>query len=120
MPRYLRHPDGAFAEADDNQADWLQTGVQDALVEPVGALDVAAACGKLARDPDEAVESDEPYGGHRPYPGQDLCRLPGYRRVLDIQQQPHQLFRSLRNIDERAVCATTLEPVDGSHEIGGA
>ncbi|GGY58591.1 hypothetical protein GCM10010342_52900 [Streptomyces anulatus] len=45
----------AFAEADDNQADWLQTGVHDALVEPVGALDVAAACGKLARDPDEAV-----------------------------------------------------------------
>ncbi|KND38213.1 hypothetical protein IQ60_00100 [Streptomyces europaeiscabiei] len=47
-----------------------------------------------------------------------VCRV--YRRVLDIQQQPHQLFRSLRNIDERAVCATTLEPVDGSQEIGGA
>ncbi len=45
----------AVAESDDNQADWLQTGVHDALVEPGGALDVAAACGKLARDPDEAV-----------------------------------------------------------------
>ncbi|WP_392972742.1 hypothetical protein [Streptomyces sp. LN245] len=44
----------AVAEADDNQADWLQTGVHDALVG--GSVpDVAAACGKLARDPEEAV-----------------------------------------------------------------
>ncbi|MEE1931306.1 hypothetical protein V1J52_24575 [Streptomyces sp. TRM 70351] len=45
----------AVAEADDNQADWLQTGVHDVFVGPGGALDVAAACGKLARDPEEAV-----------------------------------------------------------------
>ncbi|MET7350905.1 hypothetical protein [Streptomyces mirabilis] len=45
----------AVAEADDNQADWLQTGVCDALVGPDGVPDVAAVCGKLARDPDEAV-----------------------------------------------------------------
>lgn len=45
----------AVAEADDNQADWLQTGVYDALVGPDGVPDVAAACGKLARDPEEAV-----------------------------------------------------------------
>ncbi|MYR42893.1 hypothetical protein GTW67_12865 [Streptomyces sp. SID5910] len=45
----------AAAEADDNQADWLQTGVHDALVGPDGAPDVAAACRKLARDPEEAV-----------------------------------------------------------------
>ncbi|MGI5171803.1 hypothetical protein ACQEU3_46410 [Spirillospora sp. CA-253888] len=45
----------AVVRADDNHADWLQTGVHDALVGPDGAPDVAAACGKLARDPDEAV-----------------------------------------------------------------
>ncbi|MFD7917159.1 hypothetical protein ACFV30_41900 [Streptomyces sp. NPDC059752] len=45
----------AVAEADDNQADWLQTGVHDALAGPGGVPDVAAACGKLARDPEEAV-----------------------------------------------------------------
>lgn len=45
----------AVAEADDNQADWLQTGVCDALVGLDGVPDVAAVCGKLARDPDEAV-----------------------------------------------------------------
>lgn len=45
----------AVAEADDNQADWLQTGVYDALVGLGGVPDVAAACGKLARDPEEAV-----------------------------------------------------------------
>ncbi|MFC9931593.1 hypothetical protein [Streptomyces sp. NPDC127190] len=38
----------AVAEADDNHADWLQTGVQDALVGPEDVPDVAAACGKLA------------------------------------------------------------------------
>lgn len=43
----------AVVEADVNQADWLQTGVHDALVGPGGPLDVAAACGKLARDPEE-------------------------------------------------------------------
>lgn len=45
----------AVAEADGSQADWLQTGVHDALVEPDGVPDVAAACGKLARDQEEAV-----------------------------------------------------------------
>ncbi|MEV3923614.1 hypothetical protein [Actinomadura coerulea] len=45
----------AATEADDNQADWLQTGVLDALVGPDGVRDVAAACGKLVRDPEEAV-----------------------------------------------------------------
>lgn len=45
----------AVAEADDNQAEWLQTGVHDALVGPSGVPGVAAACGKLARDPEEAV-----------------------------------------------------------------
>ncbi|MEW2574200.1 hypothetical protein [Streptomyces sp. NPDC047070] len=45
----------AVAEADDNQADWLQTGVQDALRGGNSVPDIAAACGKLARDPEEAV-----------------------------------------------------------------
>ncbi|QYA99052.1 HEAT repeat domain-containing protein [Streptomyces anulatus] len=45
----------AVAEADDNQADWLQTGVHDALVGPDGVQDVAAACAKLSRDQEEAV-----------------------------------------------------------------
>ncbi|MFF4522611.1 HEAT repeat domain-containing protein [Streptomyces bluensis] len=45
----------AVAEADDNQANWLQTGVHDALVGPDGVPDLAAACGELARDPEEAV-----------------------------------------------------------------
>ncbi|MGW5235275.1 hypothetical protein ACWEQU_23985 [Streptomyces nodosus] len=45
----------AVAEADDNQADWLQTGVHDALAGTDGVPDVAAVCGQLARDPEEAV-----------------------------------------------------------------
>ncbi|MGW5781323.1 HEAT repeat domain-containing protein [Streptomyces sp. NPDC003863] len=45
----------AAAEADDNQSDWLQTGVQDALVDPDGVPEVAATCRKLARDREEAV-----------------------------------------------------------------
>ncbi|MEV5947589.1 hypothetical protein [Streptomyces sp. NPDC051993] len=45
----------AVAEADGNQADWLQTGVHDALVGPDGVQDVAVACGKLAQDQEEAV-----------------------------------------------------------------
>ncbi|MEU8715062.1 hypothetical protein [Streptomyces sp. NPDC048663] len=45
----------AVAEADDHQADWLQTGVHDALVGPDGVPDVAAVCGKLAQDQEEAV-----------------------------------------------------------------
>ncbi len=45
----------AVAEADDSQADWLQTGVHDALVGPEGVPDIAAVCGQLARDPEEAV-----------------------------------------------------------------
>lgn len=45
----------AVVEADGNQADWLQTGVHDALVGPDDVPDVAAACGKLARDQEETV-----------------------------------------------------------------
>jgi hypothetical protein len=46
----------ALAEADDNQADWLHTGVHDALLGSDGVRDVvAAACGEIARDKDEAV-----------------------------------------------------------------
>ncbi|MFD7236894.1 hypothetical protein ACFWAT_16520 [Streptomyces syringium] len=44
----------AIAEADDNQADWLLTGVHDALVGPGGVPDVAAVCGKLAGNPEGA------------------------------------------------------------------
>ncbi|WP_406336103.1 hypothetical protein [Streptomyces sp. NBC_00203] len=45
----------AVVEADGNQADWLQTGVHDALAGPDGVPDVAAACGKLAQDQEEAA-----------------------------------------------------------------
>jgi HEAT repeat protein len=45
----------AVVEADGNQADWLQTGVHDALVGPGGVPDVAAACRNLAQDQEEAV-----------------------------------------------------------------
>ncbi|MGW2282311.1 hypothetical protein [Streptomyces sp. NPDC001770] len=45
----------AVAEGDGNQADWLQTGVHDALVGPDGVPDVAATCANLARDQEEAV-----------------------------------------------------------------
>lgn len=45
----------AVAEADGDHTDWLQTGVQDALVGPDGVPDVAAACGKLAQDQEAAV-----------------------------------------------------------------
>ncbi|MEU5756819.1 hypothetical protein [Streptomyces sp. NPDC047829] len=45
----------AVAEADGDHADWLQTGVHDALVGPDGVPDVAAACGQLAKDQEEAV-----------------------------------------------------------------
>ncbi|MGW2628763.1 HEAT repeat domain-containing protein [Streptomyces chattanoogensis] len=45
----------AVAEADDNRADWMGTGLYDAIVGPDGVPDVAAACGKLAGDPEEAV-----------------------------------------------------------------
>ncbi|WP_371619796.1 hypothetical protein [Streptomyces sp. NBC_00454] len=45
----------AVVEADENQADWLQTGVHDAHEGPDGLPDVAAACGKLARDQEGAV-----------------------------------------------------------------
>ncbi|MFI1291229.1 HEAT repeat domain-containing protein [Streptomyces sp. NPDC020792] len=45
----------AVAEADDSQVDWMQTGVHDALVGPDGVPDVAAVCGQLARDSEEAV-----------------------------------------------------------------
>jgi hypothetical protein len=45
----------AAAGADDNHADWMQTGVLDALTGAESAPDIAAACGQLARDPDEAV-----------------------------------------------------------------
>ncbi|MET8298510.1 hypothetical protein ABZW02_31355 [Streptomyces sp. NPDC005180] len=45
----------AIAEADDNHADWLQTGVHDALVGPDGVPDIAATCRKLVRDQEESV-----------------------------------------------------------------
>ncbi|MFH8253958.1 hypothetical protein [Streptomyces roseolus] len=45
----------AVSEADAPQADWLLTGVHDALVGPDGVSHVAAVCGQLARDPEEAV-----------------------------------------------------------------
>ncbi|MGW2324995.1 HEAT repeat domain-containing protein [Streptomyces sp. NPDC001700] len=45
----------AVAEADDNHADWLQTGVRDAFVGPDSVPDVAAVCGQLAHHPEEAV-----------------------------------------------------------------
>lgn len=45
----------AVAGADGHQADWLQTGVHDALVESDSVPDVPAACRALARDQDEAV-----------------------------------------------------------------
>ncbi|MEV0091416.1 hypothetical protein [Streptomyces sp. NPDC050738] len=45
----------AVAQADDNQGDWLQTGVQDAVLAPDSAPDVAAVCAQLAQDPDANV-----------------------------------------------------------------
>ncbi|MFE4828260.1 hypothetical protein [Streptomyces sp. NPDC056672] len=45
----------AVAEADDHRADWIQTGVQDALVRADGLPDVAAVCGQLAQDPEATV-----------------------------------------------------------------
>lgn len=45
----------AVAKADGDRADWLQTGVHDALVGPESVPDVATVCGKLAQDQEEAV-----------------------------------------------------------------
>ncbi|SEN80571.1 hypothetical protein [Actinacidiphila rubida] len=45
----------AVARADDGHADWIQTGVQDALAARDGKPDVVAACGQLAGHPDAAV-----------------------------------------------------------------
>ncbi|MGM9470283.1 hypothetical protein [Streptomyces murinus] len=45
----------AVAKADDVHADWLQTGVHDALVGSDDMPDFAAACGKLAQDQKEVV-----------------------------------------------------------------
>ncbi|MEW2563233.1 hypothetical protein [Streptomyces griseorubiginosus] len=45
----------AVVEADGNQAEWLETGVHDALAGPDGVPEVAAACRHLAQDQDEAV-----------------------------------------------------------------
>jgi hypothetical protein len=45
----------ALAEADDNQADWLETGVREALAGPDGVPGVAAACVNLTRDQEDAV-----------------------------------------------------------------
>lgn len=45
----------AVVEADDNHADWLQTGVHDALAGSDRVSYVAAVCGQLARHPEEAV-----------------------------------------------------------------
>ncbi|MES9558750.1 MULTISPECIES: hypothetical protein [unclassified Streptomyces] len=45
----------AVARADDSHVEWMQTGVHDALAGPDGVPDVAAVCGQLAQDPEEAV-----------------------------------------------------------------
>lgn len=45
----------AVAEADDSHADWMQTGVLDALGGPDSVPDLAAVCGRLARDSEAAV-----------------------------------------------------------------
>ncbi|MEU1802815.1 hypothetical protein [Streptomyces sp. NPDC019937] len=45
----------AVAEADDNHADWMQTGLHDALAGPGGVPDISAICGQLAGDPEAAV-----------------------------------------------------------------
>jgi HEAT repeat protein len=45
----------AIAEADANQADWLETGVHDALLGPDSVPDVAAACANLAQDQEDNV-----------------------------------------------------------------
>ncbi|MGW6142695.1 hypothetical protein ACWFRM_34250 [Streptomyces sp. NPDC055144] len=45
----------AGAGADDSQADWMETGVHDALVGPDSAPDIATVCGQLGRDPVAAV-----------------------------------------------------------------
>ncbi|KAB7847324.1 hypothetical protein FRZ00_11280 [Streptomyces mobaraensis] len=45
----------ALAGADDSQADWLRTGVEDALAGTDGAVGVVAVCARLAREPEAAV-----------------------------------------------------------------
>ncbi|MFD5141032.1 hypothetical protein ACFWMX_33180 [Streptomyces sp. NPDC058378] len=45
----------AVARADDSHVEWMRTGVHDALAGPNGVPDVAAVCGQLAQDPEEAV-----------------------------------------------------------------
>ncbi|MFE6937422.1 HEAT repeat domain-containing protein [Streptomyces sp. NPDC057699] len=45
----------AVARADDSHVEWMRTGVHDALAGPDGVPDVAAVCGQLAQDPEEAV-----------------------------------------------------------------
>lgn len=45
----------ALAEADDSHADWMLTGVHDALAEPDSVPDISAVCGQLAQDPEQAV-----------------------------------------------------------------
>ncbi|MFJ9432327.1 hypothetical protein ACIRQY_22070 [Streptomyces sp. NPDC101490] len=47
----------AVSLADDQQSDWLWTGLHDVLAEPPGVPvpDLAAICGELARDPEETV-----------------------------------------------------------------
>ncbi|MFF7255298.1 hypothetical protein [Streptomyces microflavus] len=45
----------AITEADDNRADWLWTGVHDALTGPGGAPETAESCAKPAEDPEAAV-----------------------------------------------------------------
>lgn len=56
-------------------------------------------------------ESDEPYGTRRPHPGQSLCRLSSHRRVLDVHQQPHQRFGSLRDISEGSKVTLGTNPL---------
>ena len=47
----------ALAGADDQQADWLRTGVEDAVLgrDDAPPPDIAGACRRLARDPEPAV-----------------------------------------------------------------
>lgn len=45
----------ALAEADDSHADWMQTGVDDALAGADSLPDVAAVCVQLAGDGEAAV-----------------------------------------------------------------
>lgn len=99
MPRYLQPPTDSFfrvpGELPAGRCDVWHTARSHERVMHPGLQPVGLVVVSLGNR-----ESEKPYGGHRPHPGQSLCRLPGHRRVLDVQQQPHQRFLSLRNISE--------------------